>query len=53
MRTSHSLAAALLFSAILIAPDIAAAAASPNPAPPSQTYQPTNHMKKSAKKRHF
>jgi tetratricopeptide (TPR) repeat protein len=51
MRTSHSLAGALLFSAILIAPDIAAAAASPNPAPPSQTYQPTTHMKKSAKKK--
>jgi tetratricopeptide (TPR) repeat protein len=51
MRTSHSLAAALLFSAILIAPDIAAAAASPNPAPPSQTYRPTTYMKKSAKKK--
>ena len=58
MQTSHSLAAALLFSAILIAPDIAAAAGEANPAPPSQTYQPTTHMnqpmthtKKSAKKK--
>ena len=58
MQTSHSLAAALLFSAILITPDIAAAAGEANPAPPSQTYQPTTNMnqpttnmKKSAKKK--
>jgi len=58
MLTSHSLAAALVFSATLIAPDIATAAGEANPAPPSQTYQPTTHMnqpmthtKKSAKKK--
>ena len=37
MRMSLSLAAALLFSTILVAPDIAAAAGKSNPMPPSQT----------------
>ena len=50
MRTSHSLAAALLFSIILIAPDIAAAAGEGNPAPPSQTNE-TAPMKKKTKKK--
>jgi tetratricopeptide (TPR) repeat protein len=50
MRTSHSLAAALLFSIALIAPDIAAAAGEENPAPPSQTNQ-TAPMKKKIKKK--
>ena len=51
MRTSHLFSAALLFSAVLIAPDAATAAGEANPAPPSQTYQPTTHLKKSAKKK--
>jgi len=57
MQKSHSLAAALVFSAVLITPDIATAAGEANPAPPSQTYQPTQtyqpmtHLKKSAKKK--
>jgi tetratricopeptide (TPR) repeat protein len=34
-----SLAVALLFSAVLVAPDIAAAADEPNPTPPPQTNQ--------------
>ena len=50
MRTSHSLAAALLFSIVLIAPDIAAAAGEENPAPPSQTNQAAP-MKKKVKKK--
>jgi tetratricopeptide (TPR) repeat protein len=36
-----SLAVALLFSAVLVAPDIAAAADEPNPTPPPQTNQQT------------
>ena len=36
-----SLAIALLFSAVLVAPDIAAAADEPNPTPPPQTNQQT------------
>ena len=50
MRTSHSLAAALLFSIALVAPDIAAAAGEENPSPPSQTNQ-TAPMKKKIKKK--
>ncbi len=41
MSTSRSLAAVFLFSAILVAPDIAAAAEEPNPTPPPQTNQQT------------
>src|SRR5208282_4515826 len=39
MTLSRALAVALLFSAVLIAPDIAAAADEPNPTPPPQTNQ--------------
>ncbi len=39
MTSSRALAVALLFSAVLIAPDIAAAADEPNPTPPPQTNQ--------------
>ena len=41
MKTSFSLAAAFLFSAVLVAPDIAAAAEEPNHTPPPQTQQQT------------
>ena len=52
MRTSYSFSAALLFSAVLVAPDMAVAAGEANPTPPpSQTYQSTTPMKKSVKKR--
>ena len=44
MRQSRSLAAALLFSAVLFAPDIAAAIGDENPTPPPQTQPP--HTKK-------
>ena len=50
MRMSLSLAAALLFSTILVAPDIAAAAGEENPTPPSQTNQ-SAPMKKKVKKK--
>ncbi len=50
MRMSLSLAAALLFSTILVAPDIAAAAGESNPTPPSQTNQPAPMKKKIKKK---
>jgi tetratricopeptide (TPR) repeat protein len=50
MRMSLSLAAALLFSTILVAPDIAAAANESNPTPPSQTNQ-SAPMKKKIKKK--
>ena len=39
MTSSRALAVALLFSAVLIAPGIAAAADEPNPTPPPQTNQ--------------
>ena len=39
MTSSRALAVALLFSAILIAPDVAAAADEPNPTPPAPTNQ--------------
>jgi tetratricopeptide (TPR) repeat protein len=39
MKPSFSLAAALLFSAVLVAPDIAAASGEDNPTPPPQTDQ--------------
>jgi tetratricopeptide (TPR) repeat protein len=48
---SLSLAAALLFSTILVAPDIAAAAGESNPTPPSQTNQPAPMKKKIKKKK--
>jgi tetratricopeptide (TPR) repeat protein len=50
MRTSLSLAAALLLSTILVAPDIAAAAGEENPAPPSNTQSSPMKMKKAKKK---
>ena len=40
MHTPRSLAAALLFSVVLIAPEIAAAAGEESPTPPPQTTQP-------------
>jgi tetratricopeptide (TPR) repeat protein len=39
MKPSFSLAAALLFSVVLVAPDVATAAGEDNPAPPPQTDQ--------------
>ena len=51
MRTSLSLAAALLFSTILVAPDIAAAAGEANPTPPSQTNQSSPMKMKKVKKK--
>jgi len=48
---SLSLAAALLFSTILVAPDIAAAAGESNPTPPSQINQPAPMKKKVKKKK--
>jgi len=50
MTRSHSLAAVFLFSAVLVAPDIAAAAAEPNPTPPPQTTQPAPTKEKSQDK---
>jgi tetratricopeptide (TPR) repeat protein len=50
MRKSHSLAATLLFSIILVAPDIAAAAGEANPAPPSQSNQSAPMKMKKAKR---
>jgi tetratricopeptide (TPR) repeat protein len=50
MRTSLSLAAALLLSTILVAPDIAAAAGEENPSPPSSTQSAPMKMKKAKKK---
>jgi hypothetical protein len=47
---SLSLAAALLFSTILVAPEFAAAAGESNPMPPSQTHQ-SAPMKKKVKKK--
>jgi tetratricopeptide (TPR) repeat protein len=41
MIMSRSLAAMLLLAAVLVAPDIAAAAGEDNPAPPAQTTQPS------------
>jgi len=52
MRTSHSLAVAFLFSTILLAPEIAAAAGTANPTPPSQTTQSASPMKHTKKKTH-
>ncbi len=46
MKPSLSLAAALLFSAVLVAPEIAAAAGEENPAPPPQTATPSQTKKK-------
>ena len=53
MRATCSLTAAYLLSAILVAPEIAAAAHEPNPTPPAQTTQPsgsTSAARKSHKK---
>jgi tetratricopeptide (TPR) repeat protein len=52
VRTSHSLALALLFSIVLLAPEIAAAAGAENPTPPPQTTQstPTKQIKKKTNK---
>ena len=41
MTSPRALAVALLFSAVLVAPDIAAAASEPDPTPPPQTNQQT------------
>ena len=46
MKPSLSLAAVLLFSAVLVAPEIAAAAGEENPAPPPQTATPSQTKKK-------
>ena len=52
MTPSRSLAAVLLFSGILIAPDIAAAASEPNPTPPqSESAAPSQRMKKGTHKK--
>ena len=51
MTSSRALAVALLFSAVLIAPDIAAAADEPNPTPPPQTNQQTPPKKDSQSKK--
>jgi len=48
MKSSLSLAAVLLFAAVLVAPDIAAAASEENPTPPPQTNQ--DKSKKDTKK---
>ena len=46
MKPSLSLAAVLLCSAVLVAPEIAAAAGEENPAPPPQTATPSQTKKK-------
>ncbi len=51
MRTSLSLAAALLLSTILVAPDIAAAAGEENPVPPPSNTQSSPMKMKKAKKK--
>jgi tetratricopeptide (TPR) repeat protein len=54
MNTSRLFAVAFLFSAVLVVPEIAAAAAEPNPTPPPQTTQPaapTNTTKKAHTKK--
>ncbi len=51
MTSSRALAVALLFSAVLIAPDIAAAADEPNPTPPPQTNQQTPPKKDNQSKK--
>ncbi len=51
MTSSRALAVALLFSAVLIAPDIAAAADEPNPTPPPQTNQQTPPKKNNQSKK--
>ena len=50
MNSSHSLAAVFLLSAVLVAPDIAAAAGEDNPAPPPQTTQPSQTKTKTQDK---
>ncbi len=51
MTSSRALAVALLFSAVLVAPDIAAAADEPNPTPPPQTNQQTPPKKDNQSKK--
>jgi tetratricopeptide (TPR) repeat protein len=51
MTSSRALAVALLFSAVLIAPDFAAAADEPNPTPPPQTNQQTPPKKDNQSKK--
>jgi tetratricopeptide (TPR) repeat protein len=51
MTSSRALTVALLFSAVLIAPDIAAAADEPNPTPPPQTNQQTPPKKDNQSKK--
>ncbi len=51
MTSSRALAVALLFSAVLIAPDIAAAADEPSPTPPPQTNQQTPPKNKTQTKK--
>src|SRR5579862_244886 len=46
MITSRSLAAVLLFSGALIAPDLAAAAGEESPSPPPQTQTAPSHSMK-------
>jgi len=50
MPASLSLAAVFLFTAALVAPDIAAAAGAGSPTPPAQTTQPTQNKKAHTKK---
>ena len=49
MKSTLTLAAALLFSAILVAPDIAAAAGEENPAPPTNQDKSNRDTKKQKK----
>ena len=51
MTSSRALAVALLFSAVLVAPDIAAAASEPDPTPPPQTNQQTPPKKDNQSKK--
>jgi tetratricopeptide (TPR) repeat protein len=51
MKSPLSLAAALLFAAVLVAPDIAAAAGEDNPTPPPQTNQGQTKKKSQDKKK--
>ncbi len=51
MTSSRALTVALLFSAVLIAPDIATAADEPNPTPPPQTNQQTPPKKDNQSKK--
>jgi hypothetical protein len=50
MPASLSLATVFVFTAALVAPDIAAAAGAGSPTPPAQTTQPTQNKKAHTKK---